>query len=197
MQINRQIISNFQQRSRYFQGFGMLDSNITMSKFSLILAVCMITFTSLLFTKTLEIQHSCKPMIHYGTLPTECQLAATNNFKDFDDFRYPIQQELKTLKQPSQIAQNTSKPELNNIARNSKVSNSEISSSNIKSQSKTQSNSISMAQIVKNNVVKIGVGAGLITGAFVVIAGAPVYIAGLAVVGVGTVVWQGLKTIFE
>jgi hypothetical protein len=175
MQTSKQFINNSEQRSRYFQAFGTLDSEITMSKFSLILAVCLITFTLLLFTKTLEIQHSCNPMIHSGTLPAECQLAATNNFSS------DTKTELKTSKQQPQIA------------RNPKASNSETSSNNTKSKSKTQSNS--MAQSVKNNVVKIGVGAGLVTGAFVVIAGAPVYIAGLAVVGVGTVVWQGLKTI--
>jgi hypothetical protein len=83
MQNYQQITNRSEKRSRYFQAFGTLDSKITLSKFSLILAVCMITFTSLLFTKTLEIQHSCKPMIHYGTLPTECQLSeiSSNNTK--------------------------------------------------------------------------------------------------------------------
>ncbi|MDJ0568733.1 MAG: hypothetical protein QNJ53_06765 [Pleurocapsa sp. MO_192.B19] len=48
-----------------------------MFKFQTIFAVCLIAFTSLLVTKTLQIQHSCQPMIYSGTLPAECQEVAT------------------------------------------------------------------------------------------------------------------------
>lgn len=183
MQINRQIISDFQQRSRYFKAFGTLDSKITMSKFSLILAVCMITFTSLLFTKTLEIQHSCKPMIHYGTLPTECQLAATNNFSSY------TQTELKTSKQQPQIAHNP------------KVSNSETSSSYTKPELKTQSNSVTIpANYYSDDVVGgiVGVATAAGTAAAAAAAGATaafsVPVAGAVAIGLG--VWYTIRTVF-
>ena len=43
-------------------------------QFQTILVVCFLLWTSLLVIETLQIQHSCHPMIHWsGTLPVECQ----------------------------------------------------------------------------------------------------------------------------
>ncbi|MEH2086211.1 hypothetical protein [Nostoc sp.] len=43
-------------------------------KFQTILVVCFLLWTPLLIIETLQIQHSCHPMIHWsGTLPAECQ----------------------------------------------------------------------------------------------------------------------------
>ncbi|MEH1914899.1 hypothetical protein [Nostoc sp.] len=43
-------------------------------KFQTILVVCFLLWTPLLVIETLQIQHSCHPMIHWsGTLPAECQ----------------------------------------------------------------------------------------------------------------------------
>ncbi|MEH2111288.1 hypothetical protein [Nostoc sp.] len=43
-------------------------------KFQTILVVCFLLWTALLVIETLQIQHSCHPMIHWsGTLPAECQ----------------------------------------------------------------------------------------------------------------------------
>jgi hypothetical protein len=40
--------------------------------FQAILLVCLLTWTVLLATITLQVQHSCDPMIHSGELPKEC-----------------------------------------------------------------------------------------------------------------------------
>ncbi|MEH1828557.1 MAG: hypothetical protein V7L22_25005 [Nostoc sp.] len=43
-------------------------------KFQTILVLCFLLWTLLLVIETLQIQHSCHPMIHWsGTLPAECQ----------------------------------------------------------------------------------------------------------------------------
>ncbi|MEH2078365.1 MAG: hypothetical protein V7K57_28890 [Nostoc sp.] len=43
-------------------------------KFQTILVGCFLLWTPLLVIETLQIQHSCHPMIHWsGTLPAECQ----------------------------------------------------------------------------------------------------------------------------
>lgn len=71
--------------------FNSLFSKSIMSKFSSILAICLITFTSLLARQTLEIQHSCNPMIHWsGELPTECQVVAKNSSENFSSQKKQI-----------------------------------------------------------------------------------------------------------
>ncbi|HEY9829754.1 MAG TPA: hypothetical protein V6D26_04185 [Stenomitos sp.] len=43
-------------------------------RFQTILVVCFLLWTPFLVAKTLQVQHSCHPMIHWsGTLPAECQ----------------------------------------------------------------------------------------------------------------------------
>ncbi|MBN3940879.1 MAG: hypothetical protein V7L21_34945 [Nostoc sp.] len=41
-------------------------------RFSAILVVCLLIWTPLLITETLQIQHSCHPMIAFSKLPAEC-----------------------------------------------------------------------------------------------------------------------------
>ncbi|MEH2193098.1 MAG: hypothetical protein V7K98_10720 [Nostoc sp.] len=49
-------------------------------KFQTILVVCFLLWTPLLVIETLQIQHSCHPMINWsGTLPAECQSKAPPN----------------------------------------------------------------------------------------------------------------------
>ena len=76
MQITKEIINNPKMRSR-----------LTASKYKTIFLVCLISLTSLLVRQTLQVQHSCNPMIHWsGELPPECQVAENNSFESFDDF---------------------------------------------------------------------------------------------------------------
>ena len=76
MQITKETINNSEIRL-----------NLTISKLKTILLVCLISFTSLLVRQTLQIQHSCNPMIHWsGELPAECKVAVENDFDSFDIF---------------------------------------------------------------------------------------------------------------
>ena len=69
--------------------------HITISKLKTILLVCLISFTSLLVRQTLQIQHSCNPMIHWsGELPTECQVATTDNLNSSDRQELPSPQQI-------------------------------------------------------------------------------------------------------
>lgn len=53
--------------------FGLIDLWLRY-RFQTILIVCFLLWTPLLVIETLQIQHSCYPMIHWsGTLPVECQ----------------------------------------------------------------------------------------------------------------------------
>ena len=56
-----------------------------MSKFTATLATFLITFTALLITKTLQIQHSCDPMIDWGgKISAKCQIATKHNSDSHD-----------------------------------------------------------------------------------------------------------------
>ena len=83
MQITKEIINSSEIRL-----------SLTISKLKTILLVCLISFTSLLVRQTLQIQHSCNPMIHWsGELPTECQIATIDNLNpsDRDELSLPKQ----------------------------------------------------------------------------------------------------------
>ena len=96
MQNYQQVIENLEMRSRLYEKFNSMRSRLTTSKPKTILLVSLISFTSLLVRQTLQVQHSCNPMIHWsGELPAECQVAVNTNSDSFDDFSYPRQQELK------------------------------------------------------------------------------------------------------
>ena len=74
--------------------------SLASSKLKTILLVCLIISTSLLVRQTLQIQHSCNPMIHWsGELPLECKVAIETNFQTFDDFSSKLQSELNTSEQ--------------------------------------------------------------------------------------------------
>ena len=122
MQNYQQITNNLEKRSRYSEAIGSIYSKITIFKISSLLAICLIALTSMLVTRTLQIQHSCHPMIHSGALPPRCLIAAK------DDFYPRTQKGLNiTSQQPSRIAQNTSKAQPNIIASSTKVIEPEIS----------------------------------------------------------------------
>ncbi|MEH2346579.1 MAG: hypothetical protein V7K55_01005 [Nostoc sp.] len=57
-----------------FTNFPSLIDRWLRYQFQTILVVCFLLWTALLVIETLQIQHSCHPMIHWsGTLPAECQ----------------------------------------------------------------------------------------------------------------------------
>ena len=183
MQFAQEIINNPEMRS-----------HPTTSKFKIILLVCLISFTSLLVRQTLQVQHSCNPMIHWsGELPAECQVAVKTDFDSFDDFSYPRRQELETSKQQPQIAQssisrNTVKPQLDDVTNSLKAT--EPKTKDI-SQSEPQERSNSVGQFVNehsNDIV--GAVAGVAGGVATVAAASAtaafsIPVAGAVAIGMG------------
>lgn len=177
-----------------------IQLHLTVSKLKTILLVCLISFTSLLVRQTLQVQHSCNPMIHWsGDLPAECKVVAKNDFDSFDefsstktqtsknefgnfnDFSYPRQQELERLKHP-QIAQKTEVYGPPNI-----------SSEPLKS--------TTPAKIAHQNSDLVGVGEGAAAGVGTAVLAIGVFSVtppGAVLLGIGVAisVWQAIKKLF-
>ena len=155
-----------------------------MSKFRSIIAVCVIIFTSVLVTKTLQIQHSCAPMIHWsGEFPAECQIATKDNFNSREREKSP---------------QNISKPQPNNIARDSQASTSERSKNNTDSESTNQSNPVikfvnEHTDDIVGGVAGIAGGVGTVAAASAT-AAFSVPVAGAVLIGLG--IWFAIRSIF-
>lgn len=178
-----------------------------MFKFQTIFAVCLIAFTSLLVTKTLQIQHSCQPMIYSGILPVECQEVATkdvSNTRDREKSYLENQTDNKpksdnsAIEEQPHITQNISQPEPNNISSNSQVYNSEISLKNDNPKSETQSNPIT--KFVNEHPDDIVGGVAGIAGGIATVAAAgataafSVPIAGAVAIGLG--IWFLIRSVF-
>jgi hypothetical protein len=174
-----------------------------MSKFSSIIAVCVITFTSFLVTKTLQIQHSCNPMLHSGTLPIQCQVAA-NNFNS--------KSEKSSLQKPT-----NSKPSTNNLQQveqpkiaqkigkerspsDSQISNPEISPNNIESQPEQSNPVTKLVKIVNEHPDDVIGGVAGVAGGIATVAAAgataalSVPVAGAVLIGLG--IWFAIRTVF-
>ncbi|WP_156114076.1 hypothetical protein [Myxosarcina sp. GI1] len=164
MQITKEIINNTRIQSRFYETLSSMRSHLTMSKLKTILLVSLISFTSLLVRQTLQVQHSCNPMIHWtGELPTECEMAIKADFKNYDNFSSQAKQELITPKQQPQIApqldrtsrknldvssaqplisQNTVKPLTDKATSSPKATEPEITQVNSRSEPEDLSNSV-------------------------------------------------------
>ena len=164
MQNYQQVTKNSEMRSRLPEKLDLLRSRLTTSKLKTILLVSLISFTSLLVRQTLQIQHSCNPMIHWsGELPAECKVAVKADFENYDDFSSQTKQELKTPKQQPQIAQhldsisqkkldvsyaqpsisqNTIKSQPEKVTTSSKTTELEIIQDNSQSELEDRSNSV-------------------------------------------------------
>ena len=190
MQITKEIIDSSEIRL-----------NLTISKLKTILLVCSIGFTSLLVRQTLQIQHSCNPMIHwFRELPAECKLAVKTDYNNFDNFSSQTQQELKTSEQLPQIAQQRDRTQLS-ISRNTVESQPEVATNSPKtiepktnqdiSQSEPQEQSNSVGQFVNehsNDIV--GAVAGVAGGVATVAAASAtaafsIPVAGAVAIGMG------------
>lgn len=176
MQNYQQVTENLEMRSRLYERFDLLRSRLTTSKFKTILLVSLIGFTSLLVRQTLQVQHSCNPMIHWsGELPAECQVAVNNNSDSFDDFSYPRQQELKTPKQqpkiaPSSTSRNTVKSQPDKFINSPKATEPKIAQNIIQSKPESQSGSVGQFVDEHSNDI-VGVIAGVAGGVGAVAAG--------------------------
>ena len=189
-----------------------------MSKFSSIIAVCVITFTSFLVTKTLQIQHSCNPMLHSGTLPIQCQVAA-NNFNSKSEKSSlqkptnskPSTNNLQQVEQPK-IAQKIDgdlhkQPFHDRSYRNntitpsdSQISNPEISPNNIESQPEQSNPVTKLVNIVNEHPDDIIGGVAGVAGGIATVAAAgataalSVPVAGAVLIGLG--IWFAIRTVF-
>jgi len=186
MQITKQIINNLKMRSQ-----------LITFKLKTILLICLISFTSVLVRQTLQVQHSCNPMINWsGDLPAECQIAIKTSFENFDDFSSQPKKELKISKQQPQIVQKTIQPEPKNITPTPQVAETIISES-VQSESQTQSNSVGQF-IDEHSDDIVGVIAGTAVGVGSVAAASATAAFSLPVTGavlVGLGIWYVIRTV--
>lgn len=136
--------------------------------FKAILLVCLLTWTVLLATTTLQVQHSCHPMIHWsGDLPIEC------------------------LKKPSQILSSNIKQ--NKIIHTQPNSEHKHETSNLpKNPSKNPSDTV-LENLEKSPDLTAGtIAIGVATG-MALIAGAPLAV----IIGSGFVTWLAIRTVLS
>ena len=153
-----------------------------MSKFTAILATFLITFTALLIAKTLQIQHSCDPMIDWGgKISAKCQVATKDEFNDHQPEIIPLPKTSKTTQQP-----NDSNLEIEQKLDKEFAVKEIQDNSNIK---KEPNQIIKFVQEHKEDEIGIVAG-GIAAGTAIAIASAP--ITGAVLIGLG--VWFLIKT---
>lgn len=198
MQFAQEIINNPKMRSR-----------LTASKLKTILLVSLISFTSLLVRQTLQVQHSCNPMIHWsGELPAKCQMTASTSFDNFDDFSFQTQPELKTLEQQPQIiqqrdrtqlsiSQSIVKPQPEEIIDISQATEPETTQDISPSESENRSNSVGQFVSEHSNDI-VGAAAGVAAGVASVAAASAtaafsIPVAGAVAIGMG--IWFLIRSV--
>lgn len=175
-------------------------------RFQTILVVCFLLWTPFLVAETLQVQHSCHPMIHWsGTLPAECQ--AKGSQTNSSSSKKPETQRDRSQKQ---IAQNEHRPspkpsptsqEQNQIAR-SDHSPSPTPSSTLQPQGSDESpppqqpeKPNPIEEVIKtakdNSNITGGVIAIGVASTVAVVASAPLILA----VGIGAAVWFAIRTV--
>ncbi len=151
-------------------------------QFQTILVVCFLLWTPLLVIETLQIQHSCHPMIHWsGTLPAECQPKALQP--------NPNPKKLETRRDRSQEQKQIAKSDRSASPKPSSTPQRQIPSISPPSQSPETEDVLKIAKEhpdITGGVIGIGV-ASLVA----VIGGVPLAVA----VGIGAVVWLAIKTV--
>lgn len=186
------IVNDLEQQLSNPSVFNSLLSKLIMSKFSSILAICLITFTSFLVSKTLKIQHSCSPMLYSGKLPSECQIAS-NNLTSRDLSKSPL---------PKQTARNSqayfpevshsktvTKPETQLNPQQNQIAYDSDSPNNDETELKTLLNSVT--EVVKEHPMEATIAAvGVVAGVALAVAASPVIGAALAVAGVGSAIFS-------
>ena len=169
-----------------------------MSKFNSILAVCVITFTSFLVTKTLQIQHSCNPMLHSGTLPVQCQVAANN----LDSKNEKLSLQKQTNSKPSlNNLQQVEQPKIaQKIGKERGVDGDLDSQNNIESQPEKSNPVTKLVNIVNEHPDDIIGGVAGVAGGIATVAAAgataalSVPVAGAVLIGLG--IWFAIRTVF-
>ncbi len=198
MQTPEQSINNSEKRSRYYEAFTSVRSQLSNSKLKTILLVCLISFTSLLVRQTLQVQHSCNPMIHWsGELPTDCLVAVKT---DFDNFSFQTQPQIAQQRdriQPS-ISQNTVESQLGKVIDISKATEPEITQDISLSEPEDEYNSV--GQFVKEHSNDIVGGIAGVAGGVATVAAASataafsIPVAGAVAIGMG--IWFLIRSAF-
>ncbi len=141
---------------------------ILRSHFKAILLVCLLTWTVLLVTTTLQVQHSCNPMIHWsGDLPKEC------------------------LKKPNQIlSSNIKQNKIIQIQPNSqhKHETSNLLKNPSKNSPDTVWENLEKSPDVTAGTIAIGAATGM-----ALIGSAPIAV----IIGVGFVTWLAIRTVLS
>ncbi|QLE47636.1 hypothetical protein FD724_05575 [Nostoc sp. C057] len=152
-------------------------------QFQTILVVCFLIWTPLLVVETLQIQHSCHPMIHWsGTLPAECQPKLLQ-------FNSSSSKKPETRRDRSQEQKQIAKSDRSPSPKPSSTPQRQIPSISPPSQSPEREDVLKIAKEhpdITGGVIGIGV-ASLMA----VIGGVPLAVA----VGIGAVVWLAIKTV--
>ena len=194
MQITKETINNSEIRL-----------NLTISKLKTILLVCLISFTSLLVRQTLQIQHSCHPMIYSGTLPAKCQVATKDISNTRDRQKLPLPKQTDNKANTNNSKSNLrdfhnktlSKPETqlnyppNQIAYGSPVPTVE----NVQHDTETKSKNIfekvseTVVEIAEEHPVEVA-SVGLVAGVAVTVAGLPLIGIPLAIAGIGSAIFS-------
>ena len=192
MQITKEKIDNPEMRSR-----------LTASKYKTIFLVCLISFTSLLVGQTLQVQHSCNPMIHWsGELPVKCQSAGKISFNNFDEFSYFTKEKLQIPKQKNKItlSESTTNADDFRVEKASNISQAtELQIADEIPQPKPEDRSNSVDRFVNehsNDIV--GAVAGVAGGVATVAAASAtaafsIPVAGAVLIGLG--IWYAIRTI--
>lgn len=153
-------------------------------RFQTVLVVCFLVWTPLLVIETLQIQHSCHPMIHWsGTLPKECQPKGlqlnSSSFKKPETRRDRSQEQKQIAKSdrrsPLPKPSATPQPQTPGISPPPKLPEREDVLKMVKEHPD-----------ITGGVIGIGV-ASLVA----VIGGVPLAVA----VGIGAVVWLAIQTV--
>lgn len=152
--------------------------------FQLIIVLCLLTWTPLLITKTLYIQHSCHPMVDiYHLLPKECNQSPTSHNPS------PKKSKLKKSTYETSNFQNHE-----NLSKSSSSHiETEIESNNNPPKLNHPNNDIKIASTdnLDNSVisnVKAGT-AGIAVGVTAALVGTPIAVAG----GVALLAWFAVK----
>jgi hypothetical protein len=198
MQFAQEIIDNLEKRSRLYKilslwrsrmrqrscsrSVGYAQSHLTTFKLKTILLICLIGFTSLLVRQTLQVQHSCNPMIHwFRELPTECQVAVKTNFDGFDNFSYPRKEEIKTPKQTNKKQTTNDLPDTTKTESKNQI---------VKVVEKT---AVSAVEIAKDNPIPTSIATGALVSAGVMLVTAIPPLAVIAGLITGLAVWLNIK----
>ena len=196
MQITKEIINSSEIRL-----------SLTISKLKTILLVCLISFTSLLIRQTLQIQHSCNPMIHWsGELPKECQIATTDNLNLSDRDKSPLAKQTDNKQNTNNSKSNSrdshdktvSEPETQlNSAPNQITYGPPPTVENLQHDTETESKNIfekvseTVIEIAEEHPVEVAA-VSLVVGAALTVAAWPLIGIPVAIAGVGVAIFSSI-----